>query len=409
MTRTLRLQLIALLVIAIATTSFVGARYAHIGRLFGRGGYTVTVHLGDSGGIFSGADATYRGVSIGRVRTMILTGSGVDVEVEVERGTRIPSDTLAVVANKSAVGEQYLDFQPRRDGGPFLREGSEIAASSTRVPVRTDTLLTNLDGLISSVSTDDLRTVIDQLGIAFAGTGPALRSIITTSDSFISTAQEKYDVTARLIKDSTTVLRTQIDHGDDISSFVTNLDLLSKTLRSSDADLRTVIDTGAAAADELRRLIAENSSELGALVDQLVTTNKVVRAHLPGIQGVLVLAPYGLESAYSILAKDPKTGTYSARFSLSLQSSPGVCTNGAKIREPFDTSASSSATAGAKVGRCTTKKKSSASTSGARVVGRYDAESKRVVASTGSTADVDASDLGSESWTWMVLGPAATK
>jgi phospholipid/cholesterol/gamma-HCH transport system substrate-binding protein len=418
----LRTQIIALVVIALAGTTYIGAHYAHVGRIFGKGGYTVTVHLADSGGIFSGADATYRGVSIGRVRTMTLTATGVDAEIEVDRSARIPSDTLAVVADKSAVGEQYLDFQPRRDGGPFLHDGSQIAQESTKIPVRTDTLLTNLDGLVSSVSTKDLQTVIDQLGIAFAGTGPKLQQIIKTSTAFISTAQEKYDVTAQLIKDSTSVLQTQIDSGSDISAFVSNLDLLSASLRGSDADLRTVLDTGAATADTLREVIAENSADLGKLVNRLVTTNRVVKTHLPGIQGVLVLAPYGLEGAYSILAKDPQTGHYSARFSLSLQPEPGICTNGTKVRAPFDTSPSTATQGAAKVctrtgasARATASGASSSTTSSrdasaSRVVATYDEASKRLVPSAGASAgDVDASNLGSESWKWMVLGPAATK
>jgi phospholipid/cholesterol/gamma-HCH transport system substrate-binding protein len=425
--RTLRTQLIALVAIALAGSTYIGAHYAHVGSLFGHGGYTVTVHLADSGGIFSGADATYRGVSVGRVTTMTLTATGVDAQVEIEHSARIPADTLVVVADKSAVGEQYLDFQPRRDGGPELHDGSQVARTSTRVPVRTDTLLTNLDGLVSSVSTRDLRTVIDELGTAFAGTGPKLQQIISTSTAFITTAQEKYDVTAQLIRDSTKVLQTQVDSSNDISDFVGNLDLLSKTLRGSDADLRTVLDSGAATADTLREVIAENSTDLGALVDQLVTTNRVVRAHLPGIQGVLVLAPYGLEGAYSILAKDPQSGQYSARFSLSLQPDPGVCTRGTKVRTPFDTSAAAVAGEHAGVGTCppdraavpsigaTTSKTPSTSaragdTRSSQVVATYDEQSRRLVPSASpSPADIDPSNLGGESWTWMVLGSAVTK
>jgi phospholipid/cholesterol/gamma-HCH transport system substrate-binding protein len=409
----LRAQLIALLLIALAGSTYIGAHYANLGQLFGRGGYTVTVHLADSGGIFAGADATYRGVSIGRVRTMTLTADGVDAQVKVDHSVQIPANTLAVVADKSAVGEQYLDFQPRADGAPFLHDGSQIAQASTRVPVRTDALLTDLDGLIGSVPTKDLQIVIDQLGVAFDDTGPKLQQILDTSTSFISTAQEKYAVTARLIEDSTSVLQTQIDSGDDISSFVSDLDLLSQSLRGSDADLRTVLDTGGATADTLREVIAENSADLGRLVSRLVTTNRVVRAHLPGIRGVLVLAPYGIEGAYSILAKDPQTGHYSARFSLVLQPDPGVCTNGTKVRTPFDTSRGSAT----KVGSCTTARSTSTTAarrpgeSSAGVVATYDATTKTLVPTSGTASadNVDPSSLGSESWKWMVLGAAATK
>ena len=38
----------------------------------------------------------------------------------------IPSDVVAVVANRSAIGEQYVDLQPQNDTGPYLRDGSTI-------------------------------------------------------------------------------------------------------------------------------------------------------------------------------------------------------------------------------------------------------------------------------------------
>ncbi|TQK68786.1 MCE family protein [Nocardioides sp. SLBN-35] len=391
---TLRTQLVALLVLAVAGSTWIGARYADVGRLLGRGGYTVTVHLADSGGIFAGADATYRGVSVGRVRTMTLTAGGVDAQVEIERSARIPADTIAVVANKSAVGEQYLDFQPRSDGGPFLRDGSQIARSATKIPVRTDALLTNLDALVASVSTDDLRTVVDELGVAFTGTGPQLRRLIESSSEVIATAQDKYEVTAQLIRDSRVALQAQVDHGDNIRTFVHELSLLSGAIRAADPDLRRVIDDGASAARTLEAVIAENATSLGRLVDRMITTNRVVRAHLPGIQGVLVLAPYGLEGAYSILAKDPATGKYAARFSLSMQPEPDVCTNGTPVRPPFDTSPGSPERTG-EAGRCTAP----------RIVATYDETTKRLLPGVG-VPEKAATDEGGESWRSLVVGAA---
>ena len=40
---------------------------------------------------------------------------------------KIPADTLALVGNKSAVGEQYVDLEPKTDAGPYLKDGAVIA------------------------------------------------------------------------------------------------------------------------------------------------------------------------------------------------------------------------------------------------------------------------------------------
>ncbi|MFC7656258.1 hypothetical protein ACFQV8_06870 [Pseudonocardia benzenivorans] len=60
-TRTVRRQLFALLVITLVGVGYVGIRYAGLGTVFGATTYPVTMQLADSGGIFSGADVTYRG------------------------------------------------------------------------------------------------------------------------------------------------------------------------------------------------------------------------------------------------------------------------------------------------------------------------------------------------------------
>ena len=45
---------------------------------------------------------------------MKLTDKGVDVILSIDKSEdKIPKDTLALVGNKSAVGEQYVELQPQ--------------------------------------------------------------------------------------------------------------------------------------------------------------------------------------------------------------------------------------------------------------------------------------------------------
>ena len=70
----------------------------------------------------------------------MLTDDGVDVVLDIDNDyDEIPADTLAVVGNRSAVGEQYVELQPQRDDGPYLHDGSVIATQDTRTPDRRPT------------------------------------------------------------------------------------------------------------------------------------------------------------------------------------------------------------------------------------------------------------------------------
>ena len=130
----------------------------------------VTADFAQSGGIFENAEVTYRGrrrgpggpAAAGR-RTGSTSTCGS------RTGPACPTDTAAVVENRSAVGEQYVDLQPRRQGGPFLADGDRIRAEETRSPLPTEVLLLNLNRLVQSVDKRDLVVVIDELGQGVRG------------------------------------------------------------------------------------------------------------------------------------------------------------------------------------------------------------------------------------------------
>jgi phospholipid/cholesterol/gamma-HCH transport system substrate-binding protein len=268
---------------------------------------------------------------------MRLTRDGVDVVLSIDRGHRIPVDTLALVANKSAVGEQYVDLEPRTDAGPFLKDGSSISTSNTAVPVSTTEILTNLDGFVNSVPQDSLRTVVSELGAGFKGTADDLGQIIDTSNVFIEAANENFGVTTALIRDSNTVLRTQSEKGSAIRDFARNLALFSGTVADNDEALRVLIENGSATANELRTFLEDNQVDLGGLINNLVTTGEIVVQHLDGVRQIITLFPYQVASGYTIVAKSPEG--YNSRFGFILNQDPPVCTKGydpAEWRSPTD-------------------------------------------------------------------------
>ena len=67
-TTRVRLQLLAFVIVTVLGVGYVSVRYLGAGALFGAGPYPVTLQLTESGGIFTGADVTYRGVSVGPSR-----------------------------------------------------------------------------------------------------------------------------------------------------------------------------------------------------------------------------------------------------------------------------------------------------------------------------------------------------
>jgi phospholipid/cholesterol/gamma-HCH transport system substrate-binding protein len=422
-TRKTKAQLMVFVLITLIGVAYVGARYARLDRLVFDDSYRVVAHFEDSGGIFEGAQVSYRGVTVGQVGEMVVTDDGVDVSLEIDDDSEpIPSETEALVANRSAVGEQYVDLLPKTDKGPYLEAGSEIATEDTALPIPTTQLLVDLDKMVNSVDQEDLRTVVSEMGKAFNGTGDDLGQIITTSNSFIETANANFDVTTALIRDSNVVLKTQLDSSSAIKSFSTDLALLSDTLVASDKDLRRVINNGSATANQLRTFLEQNQVNLGELINNLVTTGEVVVKHLDGIEQMLVIYPYVVEGGYTVVAEDP-SGVYNAHFGLVMTSQPHVCREGYESTDRRPPQETQSLPMNVKA-RCT-EPQSKSNARGAQhapraaaayrspVVAAYDPETGALeytdttanapVSYTGGAAAV----FGAESWKWLLLQPLA--
>lgn len=290
--RGVRARLMLFLVIAAVGVSYTGAQYAGLDRLFGAGGYQVSVLLVESGGVFENAEVTYRGVAVGRVTGLRLRPGGVTVELHIEdTAPPIPADTRAVVANRSAIGEQHVDLRPDREIGPFLADGSVIPAERVSLPPHPAAVLTNLDRLVRSVPTESLRTVVDELGQGFAETGPALGQLIDGAGAVTRTATEHLPQTVGLLGNAGTVLRTQQEQSDEILAYSQGIELLAARLKASDPELRRVIATSPQVARQVEELLDDAGSALSTVTANLLTLSRVTQTRTAAIEQLLVTFP----------------------------------------------------------------------------------------------------------------------
>lgn len=305
--RVVWVKLATFALVTVLGVSYTLVHYIGIGRtLLGRS-YTAYVDLADSGGIFPSASVTYRGIEIGRVGEITLRDKGIRVALDLDSEPRVPADVRAVVGNGSALGEQYVDLQPRADDGPYLDEGSVIEQSSTELPVSTSTLLVNLDRLVNSVPKEDLRTLVNELGTGFANTGPALQQLLDATGSLVGTGNARVQETITLLEDAQRVLATQNDLSNDTVAFSRSLASFSAALRGADGDLRKLLDTGVSAAAEVAALDRSLDATLPITLGNLVSVGQVAAVRIPAIRQVLIIYPYIVATSYGLFPGDGTT------------------------------------------------------------------------------------------------------
>lgn len=320
--RGVKLQILVFLLISVLGIAYTGAHF--VGFSAFNPTYLVRVDLPSSGGIFTNAEVTYRGVPVGRVGALHLTTNGVEADLHIQQHfDQIPAKTKAIVADLSAVGEQYVDLQPATSAGPFLRNNSTIPVQATGVPISDERLLINLNTLVKSVNLTDLQTTVTELGKAFAGTGPVLRKLITAGDNLTAAAQQNLPSNITLLNDGQTVLDTQRQVAGDLQTFAANLAQFSGQLVTSDADLRKLFTNGAAGASQLQQVLQANQSALPMLLGNLSTLAQISSARVLGIKQLLILYPGVVADGFLVT---PGDGT--AHFGLNADLGSPVCTQG---------------------------------------------------------------------------------
>ena len=321
--RLAKIQLILFVVVGLVAIAFVGAKYARLDKTVGIGTYTVTASLKDSGGIFTNAEVTYMGIPVGRVGKLELTKTGVNVALVIDSNSpQIPADSVAVIANRSAIGEQYVDLQPQSTGSPYLADNSTITRSSVPPPLE-DVVSSAID-FTESIPIDDLHTVITELGKAFNGQAENLTRLVDSLGKLSRAGVDNLDQTISLINNANVVLATQADQSDQILAWSRSLDLVTATLAASDPDLRRLLTTGTTSATQISNLIQKNGGDIGKVVGQL---SEVARTIEPA--GYMTNGTFAMLSALSAGSHSPAPGDGQIHFGIVLETNnPAACTRG---------------------------------------------------------------------------------
>jgi phospholipid/cholesterol/gamma-HCH transport system substrate-binding protein len=296
-------KLVAFVLLALVVMGFTAVKYANLGRMIGLSNYyTVKMYLPDSGGLYPGADVTYRGVSVGRVGSMGLTADGIVVDLNIS-GTapKIPANVQATVADLSAVGEEYVNLRPQTSSGPYLISDSVIARRDTQIPTPVTSLLSSINTLVTSVPQQSLRTVVAELGNAFQGQGPNLQVLLDTQSSLVQAATKDIPQTSTLINDGQTVLATQQAESAALRSFSHSTRLLADQLVSSDADLRRLFTAAPQAALQLSGLLRDNNLTLGALIANLLTVSNVTLTRQSALEETLSALPAAVAAGSTVI------------------------------------------------------------------------------------------------------------
>lgn len=340
LTRFVRIQLTIFTIASIVGVIMLGFSYIQVPTLVGIGRITVTLELLRTGGLYRFSNVTYRGVEVGKVTDVTATREGAKATLSLVTSPKVPADLEAHVRSVSAVGEQYVDLRPRTGGPPYLRDGSVIAMRDTTLPQQVGPMLDRVSALVNSIPKERLSGLLDESFRGVNGAGYDMGSLID-SMSTVSGAIEPVGERARaLVADSEPLLNSQADTADAIRTWTRSLANVTEQVTSDDTQVRTLLQTGPAAAQEVARLLDQVKPTLPVLLANLTTIGQIGVTYNASLEQLLVLLPPFVGAVQAALPGNNPTGIAMGEFRIAV-GDPPACTVGylppSSWRSPADT------------------------------------------------------------------------
>lgn len=268
-------------VLALGAALIAGVLWLSSGGAYRKAYDTYQTYMDESvSGLSRDAPVRYRGVEVGRVRRMALAPAHVErvqLTLDIEHGTPVKQDTVAVLRVQGLTGIAYVELSGGTQDSPELQvqsgESYPVIRSAPSLMVRLDTAVTtlltnvnrsseNLNALLDENTRREFKQTLADLRIV----SRTLAARSATIDSGLSNAARTVDSAARVAGDLPRLLERMQKSADRFDRMAGDIARAGASVSADVAGART--DLRAATADtlpEVRQLVAELREATGSL------------------------------------------------------------------------------------------------------------------------------------------------
>jgi phospholipid/cholesterol/gamma-HCH transport system substrate-binding protein len=337
LTRGKRRQLIVFGVLTVVAIVVLGWYYLRIPTLVGIGQYTLKADLPASGGLYRTANVTYRGINVGKVTDVEPTANGVQATMSIASQYKIPIDATANVHSVSAVGEQYLDLVSVDNPGKYFSPGQTITKGT--VPAEIGETLDAADRGLAALPKDKIASLLDEASQAVGGLGPALERMVDATQAITGDFKTNIAGVNDIIQHSGPILDSQVETGDAIKHWTSNLNVLAAQAAQNDQHVQSILSQAAPTADQVNALFSDVRESLPQTLANVEVVAEMLKRYNKGVEQMLVYLPSGASSAQTVVGTFPGEALQDLTLAIN---QPPPCLTGflpaSEWRSPADTS-----------------------------------------------------------------------
>jgi phospholipid/cholesterol/gamma-HCH transport system substrate-binding protein len=122
----------------------------------------LSLNVSDINSIVVDSNVLLRGVPVGKVTAIDVSPATATIHFYVASQYQVPVDSTVRLENLSALGETYIELEPRSSGGPVFRDGERITPNSNTQPPSISDLSTSLGRVLGQLDPGQLNRVVGE-------------------------------------------------------------------------------------------------------------------------------------------------------------------------------------------------------------------------------------------------------
>lgn len=155
----------------IAFAAMVGACLTYIAHLGVQVGApenrtSLAMDVSDVNNLVVGSNVLLRGVPVGKVDNIETSTTNATIHFYIDNKFAVPADSIVRLENLSALGESYLELEPRTSGGRSFADGQRVPGESIVAPRSISELGSSVVRMLNQLDPGELQNVVGQADAA---------------------------------------------------------------------------------------------------------------------------------------------------------------------------------------------------------------------------------------------------
>ena len=236
--------------------------------------YPLEVVLAQSGGLLGAQEVTVSGRVVGKVDDVWLEGEGVVARLAINDGEEVPSDADVVVLRRSPIGEQALDFRPRRADSLPLEAGQRIVALDATTPVPVQRLLQQADEVLQPVDGERAGVLVAELADAVRGRGDDIRGLMQDGARLSEAVARNQADVERFFEQSLVVNQALSRSREALARSIGQMADASRSLVDMRADFEGLLAEAPPVLNQIETLVGTNQANISCLLKDVGNLNE---------------------------------------------------------------------------------------------------------------------------------------